>query len=77
MSRTRKHKYQLGENLPLAFHATKNSKLQTFQFELLRRRIAINDFLSKFELLQTISVPLQRIRSSKHCNICIETVFSH
>ena len=75
MSRTRKHKYQLGENLPLAFHATKNSKLQTF--ELLRRRIAINDFLSKFELLQTISVPLQRIRSSKHCNICIETVFPH
>ena len=31
----------------LAFQATKNSKLRTFQFKLLHRKIATNDFLSK------------------------------
>lgn len=31
----------------LAFHATKSSKLRTFQFKLLHRRIATNDFLFK------------------------------
>ena len=32
---------------PLTFQATKSSKLRTFQFKLLHRKIATNDFLFK------------------------------
>ena len=47
----------------LAFQATKSSKLQTFQFKLLHRKIAINDFLFKIG-----------ISSNSLCSFCKEHV---
>ena len=47
----------------LAFQATKSSKLQTFQFKLLHRKIATNDFLYKIG-----------ISSNSLCSFCKEHV---